>query len=263
MKMLAQNQAAMGKPEARETARQALDAFSKSLGPSHSVTQRATPVLQQIAASAVPGPASAASAAALMAQIREGKAVLEARDPRRAADLLKQAAESAHDVAIPELESLACGLLALALSILGQRDEALVRAHRALAIAEHEREPSAGFIEDLRDVIQRMESAASPPGDPGGPDWNARIGAALERARAGDADAAFQALVEIAEQARAAAAPGPEASARIFLGQILLARGERALARAELLTALGIAEKLGDEGAAAHVRALLAQAGEA
>ena len=67
----------------------------------------------------------------------------------------------------------------------------------------------------------------------------------------------------IAEQARAAAAPGPEASARIFLGQILLARGERALARAELLTALGIAEKLGDEGAAAHVRALLAQAGGA
>jgi hypothetical protein len=52
-------------------------------------------------------------------------------------------------------------------------------------------------------------------------------------------------------------------SARILLGQILLARGARALARAELLTALGIAETLGDEGAAAHVRALLAQAGGA
>jgi hypothetical protein len=104
-----------------------------------------------------------------------------------------------------------------------------------------------------------MEPAGSPPADTRGPDWNARFGAALERARAGDADAACQALVQIAEEAHDAAAPGPEATARIFLAQILLARGERALARAELLTALGIAEELGDESAAAHVRALLAQ----
>jgi tetratricopeptide (TPR) repeat protein len=106
-----------------------------------------------------------------------------------------------------------------------------------------------------------MAQIQSSPGDAAPPDWNARIHAALEQAKAGDPSAALQALVQIAEEAHKAGATGPEASARIFLGQIhLFQNGERILAAAELHRALTLAEQLGDESAAAHIRALLAQA---
>jgi hypothetical protein len=76
----------------------------------------------------------------------------------------------------------------------------------------------------------------------------------------GDMEGARNRLAQVAEQARAAGARGAEATARIFLGQILLALDEHALAAAELRTALGIAASLGDETAVAHVRSLLERA---
>jgi tetratricopeptide (TPR) repeat protein len=243
--VLAQLQAKMGKPEARDTARRALDALSTSLGPDHPVTRGVAPVLRLVAG-------TGADAAGVVAQLREGEAALDARDPRRAAGLLSQAADRAREAGLPALEGSARGMLAQALFLLGARDQALGEARQALAVAEEIGQQDA--VEHFRKLVQHMEAA------PGELDADALVHVALEQMQGGDMEGAKNRLLRIAEQARAAGARGAEATTRIFLGQILLALEEHALAAAELRTALGIAESLGDETAVAHVHSLLERA---
>jgi len=193
-----------------------------------------------------------------MEQLREGRAALDAQDPERAAELLTQVADRARKAGIPALAASACGVLAQAFFALGERDEALSQARRALAMAEELKQEKA--VQHFQGLIQFIESAAVTVGEPESPEWSARIQAALNQAKTGDGDTALKYLVELAEEAHTKGAQAREASARIYLGQILLARGEHAFATAELLCALGIAEELGDERASAHIRALLGQA---
>jgi tetratricopeptide (TPR) repeat protein len=254
---LAQCQANMGKPEARDTAQQALDALSKSLGPDHSFSREAFPILRAIAAGSRTRPATSAAEVALAAQIHAGKAAVEAGDHRLAVDLMTLAVDRARELGIPEMEASACGILAPALFSLDERDEAFVQARRALAIAEEL--SIAEGVAHFRGLIQLMESVGPFPRGIRGADWNARIHAAWQQAQHGDPDAACRALVQIAEQTHEESAYGLEANARIFLGQILLARGERAVAKTELLHALKLAEAHDEANAAEQIRALLVQ----
>lgn len=248
----------MRKEDARDTARQALDAFVKAFGAEHPSTLKAAPLLRQIVAGGtVALHANANVASVVVSQMRQGQAALEARSPRRAADLLAEAAYGASNAGMLALEASARGMLAQAMFMLGRRSEALANVRSALAITEQIGQEDA--VRHFRQLLRRIESAGPLPVVPAGPDWNTRIQAALEQAQAGDLDVACRALVQIAEQAHDAGAQQPEANARIFLGQMLISRGERELAKAELLRALGIAESVGDGTAAGHARALLRQ----
>jgi tetratricopeptide (TPR) repeat protein len=253
---LAQLQAILRSAEAPRTAQQALDALEATLGVEHPSTRNAAPLLRQIAAGAMPGPNQPASDAGLAAQHAAGVATLEAGDARRAVDLLAPVAEQAREAKLVALEVSIASPLAQALFLTGRRDEALACTRRALEIAETLGQQDA--IDHFRDLLTTMASEdASAAGNPAAAAFHASIQAALEQVRAGDSSAALAALFQIADDAQQAKAPGPEATARIVLAQVLAATYQRDQAASELRRAFVLAEQLGDKDAAAHVCALL------
>jgi tetratricopeptide (TPR) repeat protein len=164
LNILAQLQAVLGKSEARDTARQALDALTQSLGPDHPVTKSVAPTLQQIAAGIASKPGQQGPGADLAAKIQEAMRALAAGDPLRAIDLLTAAADRAREAGFSPLEASACGLLAQALFLIGCRDEALPPARRALEIAEAVEDQ--GAIKHFRELLDHLEPAresSTPP----------------------------------------------------------------------------------------------------
>jgi thioredoxin-like negative regulator of GroEL len=144
-------------------------------------------------------------------------------------------------------------MLSQALYVQGKRDEALVLAVRSLEIAEEAgQEEAAGHFRELVEVMSHAEGGASVPKD-----VHDRIQAAIATAQRGDITAAAGALDALAEEAKAADDSGSEATVRIVLGQILHAVGDRDGAAAHLRRALTIAEAIGDQAAADHVRGML------
>ncbi|MCC6559194.1 MAG: tetratricopeptide repeat protein, partial [Polyangiaceae bacterium] len=255
LNILAQLQAMLRRAEAPRTAQQALDTLEATLGADHPTTRYVAPLLRQIAAGAAPSPEAPAPDAGLAAQLSEGVAALKAGDAQRAVEILAPVAEQARKADLAVLEARVASPLAQALFLTGRREEAQAQARRALEIAETLGQQDA--IDHFRDLLATMASAgAGAPGNPAVSGFHARIQAALEQARGGDPSAAA-ALARIADDARQAGAPGPEATARIFLGQVLAATNQRDQAATELRRALALAEELGDQDAAAHVRALL------
>ncbi|KYF94903.1 hypothetical protein BE17_42650 [Sorangium cellulosum] len=165
-------------------------------------------------------------------------------------------AEQARQAKLAALEASVASALAPALFVIGRTDEASAWARRALEIAQALGQEEA--VNHFRDLVTTMGAAdASAPGTPAASTFQARIQAALEQVRAGDPSAAAVALSRIAEDAQQAEARGVEATARIFLAKVFVATHQRDQAATELRRALALAEQLGDQGAAAHVCALL------
>jgi tetratricopeptide (TPR) repeat protein len=192
----------------------------------------------------------AALEASLDAQLRLGVEALKAGEITRAIELLSPVALQARAADMPGFEASACGMLAQAYPLTGNKDEALPYARRALEIAETLGDEGAAA--HFRKVVSALDEGADAD------DFDTRVRAALTQAQSGDPVGAARALLQLAAWAKQAGAPGPEASARILLGQILLANGQRELGVSELEQALAIAEKLGDEETAARIRDLLA-----
>lgn len=187
--------------------------------------------------------------ATLEAQLGLGVEALKAGDIARAIDLLSPVALQARAAELPGLEASACGMLAQAYPLTGRKDEGLPHARRALEIAEEVGDE--GATAHFRKVVSALSEGAE------GDDFDARVRGALKQAQDGDPLGAVRQLIQLAAWAKEAGALGPEASARILLGQILLANKQRDLAVAELSQAVAIAEKLGDLGTAARIRELL------
>ncbi len=190
--------------------------------------------------------------ATLEAQLGVAVEALKAGDITRAIDLLSPIALQARAAELPGLEASACGMLAQAYPLTGNKDDGLAHARRALDIAEEVGDE--GATAHFRKVVAALDEGAE------GDDFDARVRAALKQAQDGDPLGATRALIQLAGWAKEAKALGPEASARILLGQILLANDQRDLAVTELEQAIVIAEKLGDEGTASRIRELLAGA---
>lgn len=239
----AQIQATLGKEEAPATARRALTALIATHGAEHPLVQDVEPILREIAEPSVE----------LDALLERGAEALEARDAARAIEILTPVVEQARAQNLLPLEASASGMLAQALFVSGKKPEALALGRRALAIAEEAgQEDAARHFRDLVDVMEGTE-----PGQ-GLPDaFHAQIQAAIEMAGQGDVTGAVARIEKLADDAQDAEAHGAEATARIVLGQILQAAGDPSHAAVHLRRALVIAEQVGDQGAADHVRGML------
>ena len=241
--ILAQIQAALGRDEASATARRALDTLVKTHGEDHPLVQDVEPLLKEIAE----------PSGELDTLLEQGAEAMEARDAPRAIELLTPVADRAHAEGLLPLEASACGMLAQALFVTGRREDALTRARRALQIAEEASQADAAA--HFRELLETMEGSGP---DAAVPDaFHSGIQSALEQARGGDPGGAAVKVAELADQAKTSGAPGPEATARILLAQLRLALADRDGALADLRRALEIAEGIGDEDAASHVRQLI------
>jgi tetratricopeptide (TPR) repeat protein len=245
--IMAQIQAALGREQASATARRALDTLVKTHGEDHPLVQDVQPLLKEIAE----------PSGELDALLEQGAEAMEARDAMRAIELLTPAADRAHAEGLLPLEASACGMLAQALFVTGRKEDALVRARRALEIAEEAGQEDAAT--HFRDLLETMEGAAGGTDIPDA--FHAGLQAALQQAGTGDPGGAAVKVAALADEAREAGAEGAEATARILLAQLRLAVGDRDAAIVDLRRALEIAEQVGDENAVAHVRGLLEQAG--
>ncbi len=242
----AQIQAALGKDEARVTARRALTALVAVHGDDHPLVQDVEPILREIAE-----PSSE-----LDAQLEQGAEALEARDADRAIAILGPLVERAAKDGLLPLEASASGMLAQALFVTGRKEDALQKARRALQIAEEAgQEDAAGHFRNLVEVMEGTDAGTTIPDA-----FQAQIQAAVEAARSGDVDGATRALGKLADEAQEAGASGAEATARIVLGQILKAAGDAEMADTHLRRALAIAQQVGDEAAADHIRGMLGPA---
>jgi tetratricopeptide (TPR) repeat protein len=253
--VLAQIQAVLRKPGAASTARRALQGLNATLGADHATSKNARPVLERIIE--MDRRSSSSSVEELTEELEEGVDALRAHDAEGSIEMLIPVADKARDAKAPAVESYARGMLAQALFLAGKREAALSEVRRALDIAEKSGHVDAA--KHFRELLVQLEAAES-GAKAAVADYNERIRAALERAHKGDPEAAFRELNEIARAARQGGAAGPEASARIVLGQIYLARKDKASARTELGRALEIAELVGDKVIAGHVQKLLAAA---
>jgi tetratricopeptide (TPR) repeat protein len=240
--ILAQVQGSLGDEAAPGTAKRALNAMIATHGEDHPLVQDVKPILEDIAA----------PSAEVDGELEKAAAALDARDPDAAIARLAPLVQRARRDGLLPLEASASGLLAQALFLKGHKREALERAHRALAIAEDagEEEASAHF----RELVELLERG----GDPGLPDaLHNTIEEAIATAQGGDVAGGVRELEASADEAQRAGKEGNEATVRIVLGQILRAAGDDARAAEQFRRALEIAERMGDEGAAAHVRGLL------
>jgi tetratricopeptide (TPR) repeat protein len=239
----AQIQAALGQEQASATARRALTSLVATHGEGHPLVQDVRPILEDIAE----------PSAELDALLQKGAEALEARDADRAIALLSPLVERARRDGLLPLEASAAGMLAQALFVAGRRGEALEHAHRALAIAEEAGQDDA--IHHFRELVEVMERADPGPSIPDA--LHVQIQAAIEAAQQGDVSSAVRALDRLSQEAQVANESGAEATLRIVLGQILQATGGAELAVAHLRRALALAEQVGDQGAADHVRRML------
>ncbi len=239
----AQVQAALGKDEAPATARRALTSLVATHGPEHPLVQDVEPILKDIAEPSIE----------LDAALQEGAEALEARDADRAIAVLGPVVERARKDGLLPLEASASGMLAQALFVTGKKVEALELVHRALSIAEEAgQEEASQHFRDLLDVMDRTEGGTGVPKA-----LHDRIQAAIESTQKGDVVGAVKSLEGLAAEAQASGDGGSEATVRIVLGQILQATFDHDGAAVHLRRALEIAEELGDEGAANHVRGML------
>lgn len=251
--VLAQIQAVMRRPQASATAKRALDGLQKTLGPDHPTTKNAVPLLTRIAAS---GQRQAWGAQELAEELEQGVEALRAHDAEGSMDILIPVADRARDANAPAVESYARGMLAQALFLAGRKEAAIKEAREALKIAQENGHQDAA--QHFAELLRHLESVDGKSEGTRITDYNARIREALERAHKGDPEAAFRELEEIARQAKEGGAAGPEASARIVLGQIYMARGDKTNASVELRRALEISELVGDAPISSHVQKLLA-----
>lgn len=258
--VLAQIQAVLRKPQAASTARRALDGLNKTLGPDNATTKNARPILDRIIAAG--GPRLTVGVQELTEELEQGVEALRAHDAEGSIDLLIPVADRARDARAPAVESYARGMLAQALFLAGRKEAALNEARSALKIAqENGHQEAAQHFAELLKHLESAEAGAGTGKSGAVTDYNARIREALERAHKGDPDAAFRELSEIARQAQHGGAAGPEASARIVIGQIYMARGDKASARSELERALQISQLVGDAPITSHVKKLLEDLG--
>jgi tetratricopeptide (TPR) repeat protein len=242
----AQIQAALGKDEARDTARRALTALVAVHGDEHPLVQDVEPILREIAEPSTE----------LDALLEQGAEALEARDADRAISILSPLVERAGKDGNLPLEASASGMLAQALFVTGRKEEALQKARRALAIAtDAGQEDAAGHFRDLVEVMEGTEAGDRIPDA-----FQVQIQAAIEVARSGDIAGATRGLGKLADDAQEAGATGAEATARIVLGQILQAAGDAEMAGTHLRRALAIAQQVGDEAATDHIRGMLGTA---
>lgn len=198
--------------------------------------------------------------AELGSKLHQGVEELKEGDPERAINLFSFVALQARAAELPVMEASACGMLGQALLLTGRKEEGMPFAHRALEIAEELGNPEV--IENFRELIAALEAPDEPEEERSEEDkildgLNMRIKDAMEQAMAGDPQGALDALLEVAQEAQKVDALGPEASAQIGIGQLLMASGNRDLALISLNRALAIAMELENEGAVKHIRELL------
>lgn len=253
--LLAQIQTVTGSPVAGETAQRATETLRRTVGPQHVTTLAAESL---VAAAPIRPQASTPVDRSLVADLDQGVEALRARNAEGSIDLLLPVADRARAAHNPALESYARGMLAQALFLAGRRPDALHEARRALDVAtEAGHEDAALHFRGLLDHMATAQDTSPARID----DYNTRIRAALDRAAAGDPATAFREISAIALAAKEGGAGGPEASARIVLGQIFSARGERDRAEAEFRRALELAHQIGDDAVTTHVSRLLEKHG--
>ncbi len=253
--LLAQIQTVSGSPSAGETARRASETLRRTVGPQHVTTLAAESLM---AAAPIRPVATGPADRSLVAELDQGVEALRARNAEGSIDLLLPVADRARAAQNPALESYARGMLAQAMFLAGRRGDALNEARRALDVAtDAGHEDAAQHFRGLLEHMATAQDASAAPID----DYNSRIRAALDRAAAGDPATAFQEISAIASAAKEGGADGPEASARIVLGQIFSARGERDRAETEFRRALQLAHQIGDAAVINHVSRLLEKHG--
>jgi hypothetical protein len=248
--LLAQLQTVSGSAGAVETASRAADTLRRTVGPQHVTTLAA----ESLVAAQPTRPMDRS----IVADLDHGVETLRSRNPEGSIDLLLPVADRARAAQNPALESYARGMLAQAMFLAGRRPDAVLEAKRAIEVATNAGHDDAA--QHFRALLEHMEGAPD-PSSPSMVDYNARIRGALDRAAAGDPGAAFQEISAVAQAAKQGGADGPEASARIVLGQIYSARGQRDLAEGEFRRALQLSRHVGDTAVINHVTRLLEKLG--
>jgi tetratricopeptide (TPR) repeat protein len=249
----AQVQAALGRGEAPATAQRALATLIAVHGADHPLVQEVQPMLAGILDP--DGDDGGEEGDDLDAALQQGAEALEANDAERAILILEPLVNRAREEEILPLEASGCGLLAQALFIAGRKDEALLRARRALDIAvEAGQKDAAAHFRELCQTIEETDPAASNA-------FHAQIQSALEAARSGDPMGALRELSKLADEARTAGALGPEATVRVLMGQLYGATGQPERATREMERALAVAEQVGDKSALGQIRQMMAQMG--
>lgn len=195
--------------------------------------------------------------AVLEAERQLQRAVETARQgrPQDALDLVRGVLDRARREDLGGLEASARGLMAQILLNVGLADEALNHAKLALRLAESSGATAAA--EHFRELLQAAEAAAGL--DASGPALSREIHSLVQRLQAGELEAAIGGLEAVIEAAVADEAPGPEATARGVLAQVMmrLSRLDEALVHAR--RALELAEEGGADDAAMQLRALVTQ----
>ena len=175
--------------------------------------------------------------------------------PQDALGLVRGVLDQARREGLGGLEASARGLMAQILLNVGLADEALSHARLALGLAESSGATEAA--EHFRELVQAAEAAAAV--EASGPALSREIHSLVQRLQAGELEAAIGGLEAVIEAAVADDAPGPEATARGVLAQVMmrLNRLDEALVHAR--RALELAEEGGADDAAMQLRALVTQ----
>lgn len=163
LNLQAQHKAEMGSPDAPACARTALKALVGAFGEAHPLVQEVAPLLTHIASGGIVGgpggtPSAPDTASSLAVQLQKGAAALKAGRLDEGLSLLMNVRQEAHRHKISAIEASACGMLAPLVAQMGQRDEALALAHRALDIAEQLNQTDAA--EHFRALVHQIESAS-------------------------------------------------------------------------------------------------------
>jgi tetratricopeptide (TPR) repeat protein len=162
---LAQAEFASGNPLALETAERALGAMDRVLGAEHAFVRANAPLLRSMIHLSAPERAADEEAQPSLfsfyeAEIGRGIQALEARDPKRAVEILTPIAEQAHSMGIAPLEATAASLLAQGLAMVGQKSAATACARRAVELAaEMGQSEAQKRFQALLNVLQAEEQA--------------------------------------------------------------------------------------------------------
>jgi tetratricopeptide (TPR) repeat protein len=151
------------------------------------------------------------------------------------------------------LEASARGLMAQILLNIGQADQALENAERALALAEAG--GAAEAAEHFRELVEVARLQADP--EASAPALNRQIHDLVMALQGGELEAAVAGLEAVVESAVADEQPGPEATARGVLAQVMMRQGRTGEALIHARRALTLAEEGGAEEAAMQLRALV------
>ncbi|PIE37875.1 MAG: hypothetical protein CSA54_00470 [Gammaproteobacteria bacterium] len=196
----------------------------------------------------------------LLTKLQEASEALRSDRPEVAIRILGKVAEQARAGGDDHTEMEAVGLLAVASAALGDGGAARQQGMRALSLARQL--GSTERIERYQGFLRQLNPEETFHDDPASvaDETFDKVGQAL---MLGDGQAAVELLTPMITWSSWNDSPLIEASARGMMAQALMMTGDLGQARRHARKAVALADRLGDAGAAAHFRELLASLGDA